>query len=468
MSQKLKKNQMPEVDACTVQLLDGLVKFQIFYCQVRDLNSISNHKTAAEDPLALKLLPELEEIAEAQTALAPVAAAAALAAKNKNDSGPVPGALVDPEVQIARKLSSETGVEKDGAESKVAVVRELLSTLSELKSEQEKTKTAVLEKEGLTDLELASLSAAAFKSFLDDVPAQDSPLKKPSYKNQDQYPDLLREEAVLLKKWDQPGPVRKKKKSFSFLTSIFRRVSLSTVGAPLGRLKKNQSHSLAPKAGVDYFFRVVNDELLFNLGNSYYQDFKKGQKHFAFAHVNAAESQKRSILGVASFIKYFEGSKILIVTGQMGRTYYEAFKGESLLQSAQSPTKTAFSYKVYVVNSLHYVEVDELSKHVSSTDQRTFAVTVKAIMDDYDLVLFDLPPTADRKEQYDVYLPLLHTMESVTLTVSLGKNRFSEIDELMKYFTSYNIKIKGSIVDRKAKKTSSLRSLEKIIGEHPK
>ncbi len=215
-----------------------------------------------------------------------------------------------------------------------------------------------------------------------------------------------------------------------------------------GLKEKKKMVNLPTEDELNFFFRATNDELLYNLGISFYKDFKNGIKHFAFAHVNSPESQKRSILGVASLIKYFEDNKILIITSDMDNSFFAPFKKESTETIVEISTLPGFKYAIHQCYSLCYLEVEELARRSKKSKVNVLPTVIKRLMDDYDVVICDFPQIEERKDQYDIYLPLLQIIENVTFTISLKKSRFSEINELRNYFSSYKIKIKGSVVEK--------------------
>lgn len=198
-----------------------------------------------------------------------------------------------------------------------------------------------------------------------------------------------------------------------------------------------------------FFFRAMDDEQLFRLGDSFYRDYKGGTRHFAFAHMSAGDSQKRSILGVAAFIQYFEDCRILIITDKMDNSFFGQFKKASHKKETETTCHPKLKYEYYQSNNLNFMEIGEIVRKVQHTSDRVrqLPAMIKNLVSDYDVVFFDLPPIPERKDRYDVYLPILQTIESVTFTISLKQNRFSDVNELRKYFTSYKIKIKGSVIE---------------------
>jgi hypothetical protein len=269
-------------------------------------------------------------------------------------------------------------------------------------------------------------------SFVDELPSQDKTYLNVETQNHYEAPASQESSSSIrgLAKW---GPFT--------LSNIWGRKS-KNVAATKKMVKVPTQEEL------NFFFRATDDELLYNLGDSFYRDFKNGMKHFGFAHVNSHESQQRSILGIASFIKYFEDNRILVITDKMDGSFFSAFKRESTRKTMDITGLPGFSYNVYKAYALNYLEMDELAIRAKSSKVKVLPTIIKNLMADYDVVLIDLPPHKARRDHYDLYLPLLQTINHVTLTVSLKKSLFSEVNELRQYFASYKIKIKGSVVEK--------------------
>ncbi len=199
----------------------------------------------------------------------------------------------------------------------------------------------------------------------------------------------------------------------------------------------------------NFFFRALDDRRLYKLGDSFYRDFKAGKRSFGFGHVNSGDAQKRSILGVASFIKYFDDLKILVVTDKMEGTFFGPFKSQGRPLTAPSLERVDLKSEITDAYGVHYLELNRLVEEHKDRSGKKVPAMIKSILMDYDLVLVDLPPEKDRKDHYNVYLPFLQSLDHVTLSISLRQSRFSEIQEMKDYFASYKIPIKGTVIDRR-------------------
>lgn len=199
-----------------------------------------------------------------------------------------------------------------------------------------------------------------------------------------------------------------------------------------------------------FFFRAKDSTNLFKLGNSYYEDFKSGCKHFSFSHLGSSEAQKKTILGIASFIHYYENLKILIITNNMYESYYTEFKNIDNKEDAHISVYPQFKYAVYKHEGLTYLELDEIVRKSAEFQINSIEHLLQKLVEDYDVVFYDLPTLCEKKSKYEIYFPVLQLVQNVSFIVNLKKNTFSEVDELKKYFSNYKIKIKGVVVSEQS------------------
>lgn len=206
-----------------------------------------------------------------------------------------------------------------------------------------------------------------------------------------------------------------------------------------------------------YFFRARDSENLFALGDNFYKDFKAGYKHFSFSHLGASEAQKKSIQGIASFIFYFENLRILIVSSKMEGTFFGQFKHRDHKEVASLSAYPEFTYETYVHEGIHYLEVDEIANRSKDHKVKGLEYLMKKVVEDYDVVLYDLPDTSEHKTLYEIYFPLLQIIQNVTFIVSLKSNTFTDLETLKNYYLNYKIKPKGCVIDRNFDAVSSSR-----------
>lgn len=204
------------------------------------------------------------------------------------------------------------------------------------------------------------------------------------------------------------------------------------------------------------FFRARSDERLYSLGESFYSDYKKGQSCFGFANLKSKDSQKRSVLGVASFIKYFEENSILVLTDKLEGTFYD-FVTTDGDEKVFSIPGTDVTYRGLDCHGVVFIEVSVLASELRGHKNKVKSSHMRAFLASFDLILCDLPEEEERKNYYDVYLPILQALNHVTLTISLRKSRFSEVDNLKKYFSHYKIPLKGSVIEDSESKEKGIR-----------
>lgn len=197
-------------------------------------------------------------------------------------------------------------------------------------------------------------------------------------------------------------------------------------------------------------FDAENTENLYSLGNSFYKKYKNGKKHFSFSHFGAADAQKRSVLGIASLLNYFESLNILIITGHMDGSVFGKIK-ENPVKTKKVVTNCTphFHYETMLYREINFVEIEYLAQLFKEKRVKGRELFLKNLLEEYDVVLYDLPTLHQRKQNYEIYFSFFQLIEEVTLTLTLKKDTFTDVEKLGRYFQQHNIGINGCILDDK-------------------
>ncbi len=205
-----------------------------------------------------------------------------------------------------------------------------------------------------------------------------------------------------------------------------------------------------------FFFRVTSGENLFKLGDSYFRDFKDGKKFFGFAQLSDRAAQQRSVLGVATFIHYYENVRILVVTDSLAGSYFASFLGSEHAATHAIGGEPEIRYEAFTHEGISYLSLADLQHAGASFAQKGMDYVLRQLFADYDLVLIDLPSLTQTREQTQLYFPLLQVLQSVTLVLHMRRDHFSEVDAARSYFENYQIPVKGLIIEGPAR-TKELR-----------
>lgn len=195
-----------------------------------------------------------------------------------------------------------------------------------------------------------------------------------------------------------------------------------------------------------YFFRAKDGPALFKLGNSFYESYKSGTKYFSFSHIQSGDAQRNSILGIASFIHYHDNVRILIVCSELKNSMFSAFATEENKATVGVSSIDNFKYSIFCHEGLNYLEVTEIKDRCAQSDIKDQVFVLENVINDYDLVLFDLPGTKEMKASYDIYFPVLQLVQNVSIIVGVGKSTFTEIKTLQDFFENYKVKVNGVIL----------------------
>lgn len=191
-----------------------------------------------------------------------------------------------------------------------------------------------------------------------------------------------------------------------------------------------------------YFFKARDHGEFYQVGDSYYQDYKNGEKVFLFSNLGSIEGQQKTILGIASFIQYFESAKILIISSRLDRSFFKNILEES------SPQNLNFSNEkldCLIHEDIVFIDLDAIKKLNGQCEHLDYENILQNLSSVFDCILCDLPEVLSETTTLDFYLPVYKMANNVSLILKRNKASFSEIDKLMNYFHSYNIKIKGAL-----------------------
>lgn len=197
-----------------------------------------------------------------------------------------------------------------------------------------------------------------------------------------------------------------------------------------------------------FFFRAKDGANLYKLGSNFYDAYKDGTNHFSFFNLQNEEAQKRSILGIASFIHYQENLRILILSPSLDHSIFSSFRADGESQSIQISQVDNFEYEVINHEGLFYLDISDLREKIRQEKIKDQVYLMKNLLIDYDVVLFDLPGLQEIKSHYDTYFPVLQNIQNVSFIVDMGKSTFSEIDSLREFFDNYKVKINGVIIKK--------------------
>jgi len=193
----------------------------------------------------------------------------------------------------------------------------------------------------------------------------------------------------------------------------------------------------------EYFYKVKSHQELYQIGMSYYRDMANGNKSMAFITHDSHKHLKDSILAIASFIKYQEDLKILIVSlglenGSYMHVVDECKKNGTIVGENDENIPTIYEHA-----GLSFLDFKEIFSFRSKFDETGYGELIDYLVSSYDLVMWDVPKLDDLKVSKEEYFPIFIAFDKVSIVVKKQGDKFEDINEMKKFFNKYGIKIKG-------------------------
>lgn len=207
--------------------------------------------------------------------------------------------------------------------------------------------------------------------------------------------------------------------------------------------KNSQTDQLA-----SYFYRISNHEELFRIGKGFLLEVKKGVKSFAFTSTGYKNSQQRTILGLCCYFDQNADYKIAVISDHLSQGIFKELVESSTINSyTLEEGQDTVEYKSFHhhFDFLDYSEFNKFYNNHSYT--KNFEIEVKKILDNYDLVFWDIPEMEMMKSHPHFHYRISHLYQSMTVIVSQNSTSGKEIETVKKFFSNYNINLNGVLFD---------------------
>jgi len=217
---------------------------------------------------------------------------------------------------------------------------------------------------------------------------------------------------------------------------------------------KYEKHTLSkkgPRKGQAYYYRAKDHVELYKIGNSYLKDFKSGVKSVSFASHGLDEEREKSVFGILSFFNYHENLNICVVTKSLENSFYEKITGGLSKREGQVFDEDLY-YDFYTGEGFELIEFKELKRVERKITEYNFEAFLDQLQDSFDLILWDLPSTEILNSNKELYFPIIRSLDNVSFIVGKNKSKISQINEMVSYFTRYQVSIKGLLFSAQSKK----------------
>ena len=229
---------------------------------------------------------------------------------------------------------------------------------------------------------------------------------------------------------------------------------------PYDNIEKNKSST---DQLALYFYRITNHEELFKIGKNFLLEAKKGIKSFAFTSTGYKNSQQRTILGLCCFFDQNANYKIAVISDHLTQGILsELVEASSLNEYSLENGEDSIEYKSFH-HHFDFIDYAEFSKFYNNhLYTKNFEIEVQKILDNYDMVFWDIPEMEKMKANPHFHYRISHLYQSMTVIVSQNNTSGKQIEVVKNFFNNYNINLNGVLFDSSSQENTPKR--KKILG----
>lgn len=212
-----------------------------------------------------------------------------------------------------------------------------------------------------------------------------------------------------------------------------------------------------------YYYKISNHEELFKIGKGLLLEVEKGVKNFAFTSTGYKNSQQRTILGLCCFFDQNANYKIAIISDHLVHGVFGDLVDSSSLHSYSIGNgEDIVKYKSFH----HHFDFIDYSEFMKFYDNhlytKSFDAELSKILDNYDLVLWDIPEMEKMKQSPHFHYRISQFYQSMTIIVSQSSSSGKQVDFIKNFFSNYNISMSGVLFDTSGAKEKPKR--RKFLG----
>lgn len=234
---------------------------------------------------------------------------------------------------------------------------------------------------------------------------------------------------------------------------------LKILDSKIKETKKNhQTDQLA-----SYFYRITNHEELYKIGNGFLQEVKKGIRSFAFTSTGYKNSQQRTILGLCCYFDQNADYKIAVISDQLSQgVFSELIESSTVNYYSIENGNDSVEYKSFH-HHFDFIDYMEFNKFYNNhLYTKSFEVEVRKILENYDLVFWDIPEMEEMKANPHFHYRISHLYESMTVIVSRNNTSGKQVESIKSFFGNYNINLNGVLFDSECSEDKPKR--KKFLG----
>ncbi len=199
-----------------------------------------------------------------------------------------------------------------------------------------------------------------------------------------------------------------------------------------------------------FFYEVSNHHELFQLADSYWEDFKKGDRSFAFLSPTPTSAKEKTILGIASYFDRNAFLRMAIVGQSMRRGAYRQLMAKSHSVEVDLGLDYGRHFHIDRLNNVDFLDFSSLCEIAKEAkDNFLYEAALKQLLDSYGLVLWDAPDLSFFKENPVLCFPMMLRVKGLTVVLKESGESIKKLKEIHEFFDRYGVKIKGHILESK-------------------
>jgi len=204
----------------------------------------------------------------------------------------------------------------------------------------------------------------------------------------------------------------------------------------------------------DLPYQTTEHSEISNIGESYLKEINRGIKSFAITSTGYLTSQQKSILAIASYLNQTNNYKVAIVSPNLTGSYFHDMIMNGTKDRLQVQGGHPINY-IHFFDHFYFFATDD----IMSQEERA----TTALIEQYDVVMWDFPLFSTVKQNGHHYRPLLQSIESLSIVGNEANNSKEIYREVKAFFNNHDINIKGFTIGATQEKSKGIPWWRKII-----
>lgn len=177
------------------------------------------------------------------------------------------------------------------------------------------------------------------------------------------------------------------------------------------------------------YFKTINHVDLYKIGSFYHEIINQKKKTFAFYGINLGSKVKDTIIGLASFFNYHHEIKITIIVDEYDHDWMESIPCKDLIHRQ---CQKDISYRVLIADGIEVVELKHI-RELAIKNGLDYDVVIDKVVDDAEIVFWELPKVSKMEEEREVYFPLWLNLDGVSIVVNKGETKSSQLKPFLDF-----------------------------------